>query len=634
MCGIAAYFGPPFKADFVPSFRHCLDQLVHRGPDDSGVWYDEAAGIILGHRRLSILDLSPTGHQPMFSRNGRWGIVFNGEIYNWKELRDELVSLEVSFKGTSDTEVLLEGIACWGVKTTLEKCVGMFAFAVWDRPNRRLYIARDRIGEKPLYFGYLNRAWWIASELKAIASHPDFADEIDFDAVQLFLQVKHIPHPYSIYKHVSKLAPGTLAMLRSDGSFEQIPYWVFEDAIRQGQERVFQGTEMDAVDQLDALVRRSIALQRVADVPVGAFLSGGIDSSTIVALMQAQGQEPVKTFTIGFSELDYDESSHAERIARRLQTDHTSLIVTPDEAMSVIPSLTRVYDEPFADSSAIPTILVSRLARSKVTVSLSGDAGDELFGGYPRYRAFSRLCSNLSNVEPWLKQTMSWASSFGGTLSHWIGHEEWRYRFEIRKRLARYATFQDLYHGLMAEHCLLDDLLLQRNDREPDPVEIPVSSPYLYGMAHDTLQYLPGDILTKIDRAAMSCSLETRIPLLDHRIVEWAWTLPEPLRIDAHQPKKLLRALLSRYIPRELFERPKSGFSIPLGQWIRGPLREWAESLLSKESLQTTGIFDVHKTHRLWAYHREGLTDRSHQLWALLILQAWFLEKSSLIHAE
>ncbi|MFH1738284.1 MAG: asparagine synthase (glutamine-hydrolyzing) [bacterium] len=566
MCGILVSFHSGDKTVDPDTFRSLLDTLSHRGPDDSGIWSDSGGQITLGHRRLSILDLSPLGHQPMHSHDGRWTIVYNGEIYNWQELRENLESAGVSFRSHTDTEVLLEGIALWGLEAILRKCVGMFALAVWDRVEHRLHIARDRFGEKPLYYAWKNGAWWVTSELKALAKIPGYNWELDKEAIGLFLRYKYIPEPFSIYREARKLLPGCFAELKSDGTIDQRAYWKFSDVVEQGRTNPFSGTEEDAADELERQLKRAIQFQRVADVPVGAFLSGGIDSSTVVALMQAQGGDPVRTFSIGFDESDYDESRYAAAVAQHLGTTHTELRVTPAEAMAVIPELASIYDEPFGDSSAIPTILVSRLTREQVTVALSGDAGDELAGGYNRYHQLNELWRQIESYPKWTRSCLSALYSVGRKTCSQLGCERVMQKFAWRERFAKSRSMQELYYNIVTQYCNLDSLLLDPPVAFPFPKVFPVDSLYHYGMACDTVEYLPGDILVKVDRAAMSCSLESRIPILDHRLAEWMWTLPESYKIDDRNTKKSFKGRAGQACPAIFDRETENGFWCSCGR--------------------------------------------------------------------
>ena len=522
MCGILAFLAKKNISSIDAHFETALKTIAHRGPDESGIWMDAEAGIYLGHRRLSILDLSPAGKQPMFSANGRWVISYNGEIYNYQTIRQELISSGRTFRTGTDTEVLLEGIDQWGIETTLQKTVGMFSFVVWDRKEKVLFIARDRFGEKPCYVAETPQGWIIASELKTITAFPFFEKKIDRQSIQLFLQKKYIPEPKTIYTNVSKLKPGYYAVIQPDLTLHEIPYWSFLDCAARGQENPLSISEDEAAAQMESLLKDTIRLQKFADVPVGAFLSGGIDSSLIVAIMQSTEGKPVKTFSIGFCEADFDESSYARAVAAHLKTDHSELIVTPKEAQDVIPQLCSIYDEPYADSSAIPTILVSRLAKQQVTVSLSGDAGDEIFGGYTRYRYMAEVWSKVNKIPYFARVAAGIPLKMAKQAAWRMKNHHLAYRLMMRQRYASVKSYPDLYDCHMTNFRMSDEYLMNPHSL-PFPGIVPDSLPfYHYAMATDTLDYLPGDILTKVDRAAMSISLETRIPLLDHRIVEWA----------------------------------------------------------------------------------------------------------------
>lgn len=623
-------------------------RLVHRGPDDAGVWVDADAGLALGHRRLSILDLSPAGHQPLVSASGRYVIAFNGEIYNHLELRAELEKVGAGgtahnpWRGHSDTETLLAAIEAWGIEATLRKSVGMFAFALWDREERLLTIARDRMGEKPLYYGWQGRAFLFGSELKALKVHPQFRAEVDRNVLALYLRYNYVPAPYSIYCGISKLLPGTYATLSAQdppGTPPRItPYWRLYDAASQPVQEDWE--DASAVDVLDGLLHQAIAGQRLADVPLGAFLSGGIDSSTVVALMQAQSSRPVKTFTIGFHEKGYNEAEHAHAVAAHLGCEHTELYVTPQEAMAVIPRLPALYDEPFADSSQIPTFLVAQLARSHVTVALSGDGGDELFGGYNRYFWGARIWRALGLAPGVLRSGLAHALTR-------LSPETWnrlfdRFGFVVPARL-RYANPGDRLHKLaeilMARSPEEVYLFLVSQWKHPtelvqgaiepptvltDSAQWPSGQDFTSRMMYlDQLSYLPDDILVKVDRAAMGVSLETRVPLLDHRIVEFAWRLPLSMKIREGQGKWILRQVLHRYVPKELVERPKMGFGVPIDAWLRGPLREWAEDLLSSDRLEREGFLNRVPIREKWAEHLSGRRNWAYYLWNVLMWEAW-----------
>lgn len=619
------------------------DRLAHRGPDDSGVWGDAGTGLALAHRRLAILDVSPSGHQPMHSLSGRFVITYNGEIYNHLELRAELQAsgVRIAWRGHSDTETLLAAIETWGLEETLRRAVGMFAFGLWDRADRRLVLARDRIGEKPLYFGRVDGAFVFASELKAIRALPGFRAQIDREALALYMRHSCVPSPWSIYRAVRKLPPGTWLELKAVDAVEEVKtYWSAHEVALRGINQPFKGTETEALDEFESRLRRTIVGQMISDVPLGAFLSGGIDSSTIVALMQAESREPVRTFTIGFHETGYNEAEHAKAVARHLGTAHTELYVTPREALEVIPRLPAVYDEPFADSSQIPTYLVAALARQHVKVSLSGDAGDELFGGYNRYLWTNRLWRRLRSVPLWLRAGLARAV-------HALPPSTWSRLASPVLRLVpaglRYANAGDRLHRL-ADILPIPDpqrlyLEFVSHWRRPESIveearepltTVTDSSQWLKSgtieqqmMYLDLVTYLPDDVLVKVDRAAMAVSLETRAPLLDHRIVEFAWRIPLAMKIRDGRGKWLLRQLLYRYVPPELVERPKTGFGVPLDSWLRGPLREWAQALLDPQRLRREGLFQPEPILRRWREHLSGRRNWAHHLWDVLMFQSW-----------
>ena len=627
--------------ELTSSVRSMVAAIRYRGPDDSGVWCDERAGIGLGHARLSILDLSPEGHQPMVSVSGRYVIVFNGEVYNFAELRSELEIVGQKFRGHSDTEIMLAAFEEWGIEKAVPRFVGMFAFALWDRHTRTLTLGRDRLGEKPLYYGWQGETLLFGSELKALRAHPAFMAEVDRNALALLLRHNYIPAPYSIYQGISKLLPGCLLTVSLSQRNPRIaPYWSGKQAIEAGVTHPFEGSESTAVSALEALLKDAVGQQMVADVPLGAFLSGGVDSSTVVALMQAQSSRPVKTFTIGFHEEGYDEAPHAKSVARHLGTEHTELYVMPKEAMSVIPRLPALYDEPFSDSSQIPTFLVSELARRHVTVSLSGDGGDELFGGYNRYF----WATNIWRRVGWAPQPMR--SALAGALmalppSAWNGvfmslsrflPVGWRYanpgdKLHKLAEVLAVRTPEEIYLGLVSHWKQPTEVV--RGSHEPptvltDPARWADLPDFEQRMMYlDQMTYLPDDILTKVDRAAMGVSLETRVPFLDHRVVEFAWSLPLSMKIRHGQGKWLLRQVLYRHVPKELMERPKMGFGVPIDMWLRGPLKGWAEELLDEARLQREGYFNPRPIRRKWAEHLTGRRNWSYYLWDVLMFQAW-----------
>ncbi|HEY6292914.1 MAG TPA: asparagine synthase (glutamine-hydrolyzing) [Terriglobia bacterium] len=647
MCGIAGFvqFRPSSAVELEARARRMADQLIHRGPDDSGFWTDPLAGAGFGFRRLSILDLSPAGHQPMCSASGRYVIIFNGEVYNFGELRTELETLGHGFRGHSDTEVMLEAIERWGLEPAVRRFVGMFAFALWDGRERALHLVRDRLGIKPLYYGFSQGVLLFASELKAIRAHPDFAPGIDRDALTLLMRHGYIPTPYSIYRGIAKLPPGsTISFGTRAGDSPSLArpkfYWSLRQIAERGEREPLQGSDEEARAELDRLLRESVRLRMIADVPLGAFLSGGIDSSTVVALMQAESIRRVKTFTIGFEDRDYDEAAHARQVAAHLGTDHTELHLTPEETRAVIPRLPAMFDEPFADSSQIPTHLVSVLARRAVTVSLSGDGGDELFGGYTHYMR-----------APWVRRRLGWipyplrralAAGLGwpdvSTYNRLTGG-----RKQFLSEHSRPGTAGEKVHKLgqalaargpweLHQHFSSHwkrpaDLVV--GGEEPSTIFTDTSwRPALsdfsgHMMTTDALMYLPDDILTKVDRASMAVSLEARVPILDHRVVVFAARLPRRLKIRQGQGKWLLRQVLYRYVPPGLIERPKRGFAAPIGVWLRGPLRPWAETLLAEDRLRHEGYLRPEPVRAIWREHLAGDRNAQEQLWDVLMFQAW-----------
>ena len=655
MCGIAGFLGGRYSTleEASTTARRMATAIASRGPDDDGVWIDAKVGVALAHRRLAIIDLSHAGHQPMHSTSGRSVIVFNGEIYNHLNVRHQLENRypnNLSWRGHSDTETLLVAIECWGLEKALGAVTGMFAFVFWDRKERTLYLARDRIGEKPLYYGWQNGVFLFGSQLKALSMHPAFEGDIDRDALTLFLRHTYIPSPWSIYKGVRKLPAGTYLKITMDsmqgcnGSElpEPLRYWSLPDIVGAGQARSFEGTSEEAVDTLHKLLLHAVRHQMVADVPLGAFLSGGIDSATVVALMQAQSGRPVQTFTIGFDELGYNEAEYAKAVARHLGTDHTELYASARVALDVIPRLPEIYDEPFADSSQIPTFLVAEMSRRYVTVALSGDGGDELFGGYGHYLWMPQLWRWLSNMPtPLCRVGAHIIEAIFLHGSDWLldrivrrptmRNEYLRAKSKARKLalLIKCRAQEDLYcryisgwqdpaeivRGASKPHTVpTEDVLWHR----PDALEFANRL-----MMIDTLIYLPDDILVKVDRAAMGVSLETRAPFLNHHIAEFIWRLPQSFKIRDGQGKWILRQVLHKYVPKELIERPKMGFNTPIGSWLRGPLKDWAEALLDQTRLKTEGFFDPQPIRQKWNAHLNEHERWDQHLWSILMFQAW-----------
>jgi asparagine synthase (glutamine-hydrolysing) len=642
MCGLTGLIDPgmPPEADLRLAIGRMNDTLVHRGPDDQGFWLDPQAGVALGHRRLSILDLSPLGHQPMVSPCGRFILAFNGEIYNHQSLRQALGE-GVPWRGHSDTEVLLAWLAQRGIEAALTELNGMFAFALWDRRERRLTLARDRLGEKPLYYGWNRGRFLFGSELKALAAHPFWQGELDRDALAAYLRLCYVPAPYSIYRDIHKLEPGTFATL--DWGQRELairPYWSARTAVERGLGAPFQGSEAEGLDALETLLRDAVDLRMHADVPLGAFLSGGIDSTTVVALMQAQSSRPVRTFSIGFHEAGFNEAEHAARVAAHLGTDHTELYVTAQHCLDTVASLPRLWDEPFADASQIPTLLVSAMARRDVTVCLSGDGGDELFGGYSRYLWTRDTWRRLGWIPLALRRALARAVT-GIEPDTWDRLLRPMTRFlpgplAIANPGDRLHKAIDILTGDSPEALYLrmvshwkDPAAVVIGAREPatvltDPGRRAHTGSITESMMFmDSVLYLPDDILVKVDRASMAVGLEARVPLLDHRVYEFAWSLPLAWKVRGSVGKLPLRRIVARHVPDALLDRPKMGFGVPLQDWLRGPLRDWAEGLLAAERLERDGILHPGPIRALWLEHVAGRRNWSYYLWDILMFQAW-----------
>ena len=618
------------------------DTLLHRGPDESDVWTSSQSPVALGHTRLAVVDLSPTGHQPMTSSDDRWVLAFNGEIYNHESMRRDLGRLGISFRGTSDTEVLLTGLSIWGIRETLERADGMFALAAWDAQEQVLHLVRDRMGEKPLYYGWAGSALIFGSELRALRAWPGFRGEIDRESVALMLQGGYVPGPRSIYQGVRKLQPGRgLSVPLSDapGVEQHWTYWDIQAIAVGRSSRKSRESPAEAVARCDALLADVVGRELVADVPVGALLSGGVDSSLVVALAQRTSASPVRTFTVGFTEPDYDESAYARAVATHLGTDHTEVIVTPEDALAVIPDLPSIYDEPFADSSQIPTVLISRIARQAVTVSLTGDGGDELFGGYQRYGVHGAVARVGSVPLPVRRGAASLIKRVPD--SSWATIERSAARWPIpgggrrlAERMHKGAVLlgtpdidQQAYAALMT-HAPPDGGALTLGDAAQSPFLNPgVWDRRLDRLGRmrliDQLIYLPDDLLVKVDRAAMSVSLETRAPLLSREVVELAWGLPTSLLRRRGSGKWILKRVLEQYVPSSLVDRPKMGFGVPVAAWLRGPLRDWGAGLVHSIARDDAGILDGDYAQRLWQRHAEGRGDHSYLLWSLIMFQAW-----------
>jgi asparagine synthase (glutamine-hydrolysing) len=637
MCGIAGIFGARAGLDLEASARRMAAELVHRGPDDEGIWLDPAHGLALAHRRLSIIDVSPQGHQPMHSVSGRYVVAYNGEIYNFEQIRSELAAAGRAppWRGHSDTEVVLAAVEAWGVEDTLVRLVGMFAIALWDRNLGTLCLARDRIGEKPLYYGRTEQGFAFGSELKAIRALCGASLTVDPQVLSEYMQFGYIPAPSCIYRGLHKLPAGHLVRIGAGGvPGEPQRFWqVGAPAASDLAAQVTGADDTRLIELLHDRVKAAVGLQMVSDVPLGAFLSGGVDSSTIVALMQAQSPRRVKTYTIGFHEKAFDEAPYAKAVAQHLGTDHTELYVSAGDAAAIIPELPRIYDEPFADSSQIPTTLVSRLARQHVTVALAGDGGDELFAGYPRYAITAALWRRINGLPMGLRAAVASALRCASP-------QAWDRVFALLpaarrqsingRRIHRLAqllvssTLAEMYVRLMSQWQPEEELVHGVSRSIIDRLRWTAQGTPVEQMRRwDVGQYLPDDLLVKVDRAAMSASLESRAPLLDHRVVELAFALPERMLVREGQGKWILRRVLDRYVPRELIERPKAGFAVPLAQWLRGPLRAWARHLLDPARLKAQGQLDADKITLLWNQHQSGGFDRSYYLWNVIAFEAW-----------
>lgn len=652
MCGFVGFFGGiAINGESKAILCRMTDTLVHRGPDDSGIWLDSGSAIALGHRRLSILDLTPAGHQPMVSAGGRFVIAFNGEIYNHLELRKELelAKLAPDWRGHSDTETLLAGFSSWGVAATLQKSIGMFAFALWNTDTHALTLGRDRLGEKPLYYGWQGQGdsavFLFGSELKALKEHPAFQSDINRDALALLMRHNYIPAPYSIWQGINKLLPGcilTISKQQPNGCVEA--YWSGKEIVEAGLSSPFVGTSDEAVSALEKILLDAVGKQMLSDVPLGAFLSGGVDSSAIVALMQAQSSKAVRTFSIGFNEAQYNEAIYAKAVAKHLGTEHNELYVTSNDALNVIPNLPAIYDEPFADSSQIPTFLVAQMARQQVTVALSGDAGDELFCGYSRYFMANRIWNKLSYLPLGVRRAMagsittlspaSWnkiANPLVSLFPNNLAGINVGDKLHKGANLLECEAFSDIYRNLVSHWQNSESLVLgatepltvltSTNLQPKTPSEIERM------MAVDMLSYLPDDILAKVDRAAMSVSLESRVPFLDHRVVEFAWQLPLKYKLRNGVGKWALREVLFKYVPKTLIERPKMGFGVPIDDWLRGPLRDWAEGLLNETRLLEEGYFNPEMVREKWNEHLSSKRNWQYLLWNVLMFQAWLQEQ-------
>jgi len=644
VCGIAGFIGEDRCNDrnHHGTIVQMMNAIKHRGPDSEGYWHNSEFNVCFGHRRLSIIDLSTHGHQPMISYSDRYVIVFNGEIYNHLLLRENLrvSGADIAWRGHSDTETLLACIDTWGLEKTIKKCSGMFAIALFDKKDNVVYLVRDRMGEKPLYYGVQEGFFLFGSELKALKQHPSFQGEIDRNSLALQLKYNYIPTPRSIYKGISKLAPGTILKVDVSSKYTNIEavgspvaFWSLKEVAINAQSNIYTGNTIEAINDLDKLLSHSVKEQMEADVPLGAFLSGGVDSSLIVSIMQSQSSSPVESFSIGFDEEGYNEAVYSKQIAQHLGTKHTDLYVSAQDAINVIPELSSLYDEPFSDSSQIPTYLVSEMTKKSVSVSLSGDAGDELFGGYNRYLWTRKIWNKVKFMPPSVKKFIAW-----GMLS--VSPMAWNkilYQIvsmplpgdKIHKlaNLLPAKSADDFYFHLISHWYDVESIVIGA-ECVVAPVANNISKLELGSIEQnmmylDSISYLPDDILTKLDRAAMGVSLETRIPFLNHHVVEFAYQLPLSMKIRNGQSKWILRQVLDKYIPRELMERPKMGFAVPIDSWLRGPLRDWAESLLDESRLKQEGFFHVEPVRMKWDEHLSANRNWQYHLWDVLMFQSW-----------
>ncbi|MEW6267159.1 MAG: asparagine synthase (glutamine-hydrolyzing) [Thermodesulfobacteriota bacterium] len=659
MCGLTGFMAPHGSAGpdrLTETVGRMAEAIRHRGPDDAGVWIEPEVGLALGHRRLSIIDLSPEGHQPMISAGGRYVIAYNGEVYSFTDMRRDLEGLGRRFRGRSDTEVILAALEEWGLEAAVARFVGMFAIALWDRKERRLHLVRDRLGIKPLYYGWMNGVFLFGSELKALRAHPAWNGQVDRDVLALFLRHNYIPSPYSIYRGVYTLMPGTILTVSPEetapASFSPLveggdsaalrpqAFWSAKEVAEAGVRRPFPGSDQEAADKVEELLLEAVRCRMIADVPLGAFLSGGIDSSTIVALMTAAGSGPVKTFTIGFPEEIFNEAHHAQAVARHLGTDHTEMYVTGRQALEVIPKLPVLFDEPFSDSSQIPTYLVAELTRRHVTVSLSGDGGDEIFAGYTRYFDAPRLWSYGSwlpvPLKPVAARTLTsippptWTRLFkllGPLLPEALRHRDPGDTIHKVAEILGAESPRQIYRRLTSHFKRPAEIVIGAVEPPTaftDEARQAQVSDFLRWMMYlDLISYHPDDILVKVDRASMAVALEARVPMIDHRVVEFAATLPSRVMVRNGEGKWILRRILSKYVPPELWDRPKTGFGVPLGQWLRGPLKEWAEELLSESRLRRDGYFHPEPILTKWKEHLSLKRDWHYYLWDVLVFQAW-----------
>jgi len=661
MCGLTGFlWGSDLKIESASVQLESMTEAIrHRGPDDKGTWIDNEARVAIGHRRLSILDLSSAGHQPMASNSNRYVIAFNGEIYNHNELRNQLNKSNsnlIDWSGHSDTETLLMCFEFWGVEQTLIRLVGMFAISLYDIKKKSLYLIRDRMGEKPLYYGWNNGIFLFGSELKSIKSFSSFLAEVDRNALALYLKYDYVPSPYSIYKGINKLPQGSyieISMVNRVWSQENLSdpvyYWSMGEIAKSEKDaNKFNNSDKDTIQKLDNLLLKSIKQQMISDVPLGAFLSGGVDSSVVTALMQKQSIGKVKTFTIGFNERHFNEAQHAKAVACHLGTEHTELYVSPEDAMNVIPHLPQIYDEPFADSSQIPTFMVSKMTRQHVSVALSGDGGDEIFGGYNRYFMANRAWKRIEKAPLMLRKYFSkgitsvspktWNGIINGASvllpeSIKITHPGDKV-YKLADMLNS-MNIDDVYGGLVTHWKNPFEIVIgctSQIDEINESIEtLDFNNPESKMMYLDSITYLPDDILTKVDRASMGVSLETRAPFLNHNVVEFAWQLPFDMKIRNNKGKWILRQVLDKYVPKKLIERPKMGFGVPIDSWLRGPLRDWAESLIGESRLREEGYFQPEPIRKIWDEHLSGHRNWQYHLWSILMFQAWLEDQDNLL---